>query len=93
MPPIVIPSAARNPSLFGAQEKRDSSARSAPRFTENVLRERNDIALSFSVACEAVTHKQFCVATQTLKPLPAGIFRHIEAARRFTVPEGALIVG
>jgi hypothetical protein len=52
----VIPSArteasrrgeARNLSLFKPQEKRDSSARSVPRFTENVLRERNDNFLSF----------------------------------------------
>jgi hypothetical protein len=52
----VIPSAraeassrgeARNLTLFKPQEKRDSSARSAPRFTMNVHRERNDNFLSF----------------------------------------------
>jgi hypothetical protein len=41
----VIPSEARNPSLFKPQEKRDSSARSVP---------RNDNILSYSGACKAV---------------------------------------
>jgi len=41
----VIPSEARNPSLFITQEKRDSSANSVP---------RNDNILSFSAACKAV---------------------------------------
>ena len=40
----VIPSEARNPSLFITQEKRDSSANSVP---------RNDNILSFSAACKA----------------------------------------
>jgi hypothetical protein len=78
-PMFVIPSEARNPSLFNAQEKRDSSARSAPRFTENVLRERNDNVLSFSATCLAaggpdneMPHKlfslrAFCAREQRLK--------------------------
>src|SRR5260221_4445535 len=39
---FVIPNEVRNLSLDWAQEKRDSSACGAPRFTMNVHRERND---------------------------------------------------
>jgi hypothetical protein len=40
---VVIPNGVRNLSeVWNGETKRDSSARSVPRFTENVLRERND---------------------------------------------------
>ena len=44
---IVIPNEVRNLSLLKTQERRDSSARSVPWFTENVLRERNDNVFVF----------------------------------------------
>jgi hypothetical protein len=37
----VIPNEARNLSLFKTQGQRDSSASGAPRFTENILGERD----------------------------------------------------
>jgi hypothetical protein len=40
----------RNLSLILIQEERDFSARAAPRFTENVLRERNDNRSTFFAA-------------------------------------------
>src|ERR1700688_4886736 len=51
-PLVVIPTEVRNLSVFETQEKRDSSARSVPRFTVNVHRERNDNVLSFSATCK-----------------------------------------
>jgi len=52
---FVILNEVRNLSLVQTQEMKDSSARSAPRFTENVLREQNDKSLSFSASCEALS--------------------------------------
>jgi hypothetical protein len=45
---FVIPNEARNLSLIETEEKRHSSARSVARFTENVLRERNEKSFSFA---------------------------------------------
>ena len=47
----VIPNEVRNLSVLENEEKRDSSARSVPRFTENVLRERNDKAMRVLASC------------------------------------------
>jgi hypothetical protein len=53
VPLVVIPNEVRNLSVLETQGKRDFSARSAPRFTENVLRERNDNANRFATKATA----------------------------------------
>ncbi len=39
---------------MNVQRKRDYSARSVPRFTDNVHRERNDEVFEFSADCSAM---------------------------------------
>src|ERR1700680_1175248 len=60
--PFVIPSEARNLSYVQTQEKRDSSARSAP---------RNDKNLSFSASCSACLLLNFVSSTRKSDRLEA----------------------
>jgi uncharacterized protein (TIGR02246 family) len=60
----VIPNV-RNLYVLENEEKRDSSARSVPRFTENVLRERNDKVMHVLASCFALFLILFAPASVT----------------------------